>query len=592
MNSALVFATPTSFFVTLATFLMFYLSSKHAIKDGIVNKALMSCFYGVLLCFLSSMVVNNHGFLSFSVTIIVFIELMLLLLSLTFFVSFATQLLVGSKPGAGVGSLVFVCGLVLVLTFLFLSPDGAMVDKMRSLFPLVGFCYLAVAFWSKSGAYGFSYSLAAIVSSYASLLYLTGLLNLGDVKAWWNPAVVNISLSMAVLMMRSAELSKRIKGLEQSVVRNNQKFKEIIEHSPFPIVISKLSDDKLLIANDNATHLFGIYKQDIDRYKLKDFFADPNARKELAEKLEKERSVKDFEFLSDTQSAFSPFWLLSSASIIEYDMSPALYMAFQDITLRKNKEFMLKDQATKDPLTGIFNRRYFEDEIPQRISNYDFQSECFSVLMLDADHFKNVNDTYGHKTGDAVLIELATISDKALRDSDIVARYGGEEFVMFLDQTDEEQAKNVANRLRESISKIVVKADDGRDVTFTVSIGLCTSHYSTDLNQLVKNADLALYQAKENGRNRVEAYVPDFDVDADKIDTTESHHPIYDQQPEEEISLIEETNGLDTSSFDEPTDLGAPSFEEPTAPAFEEPAVQEYSEPTDLSAPSFAEPTA
>lgn len=111
-------------------------------------------------------------------------------------------------------------------------------------------------------------------------------------------------------------------------------------------------------------------------------------------------------------------------------------MAFQNITLRKARENSLQFQAERDPLTLAWNRRYFEKLAQERIKETLRKQQNFSLLMIDADKFKNVNDTYGHKTGDKVLTELVACCQNDLREDDIVCRFGGEEFIIYLDNTD------------------------------------------------------------------------------------------------------------------------------------------------------------
>ena len=227
-----------------------------------------------------------------------------------------------------------------------------------------------------------------------------------------------------------------------------------------------------------------------------------------------------------------------------------LYSAFQDITSRKNREILLKNQATRDPLTALYNRRYFEEEVAKQLTECTLQKIPYTVLMIDADKFKNINDTYGHKTGDKVLIELASVAERALRDDDIVARYGGEEFVVFLPGVSAEQGVVVADRLRQSISKIVVYSDANQPVSFTVSIGLSSSEISDNIDTLVKTADQALYRAKQNGRNRVERFSKqDFkafnEASATSYkDESLNHHPVFDKDNNREISLLD---GIETS---------------------------------------------
>lgn len=220
-----------------------------------------------------------------------------------------------------------------------------------------------------------------------------------------------------------------------------------------------------------------------------------------------------------------------------------LYCAFQDITARKQRENALLNQATHDPLTAIFNRRFFEKSVASKISSAHQKNQDFALLMIDADHFKNVNDKYGHKTGDKVLIELAHILERSLRPEDVVARYGGEEFVAFLSNVTPQIAEMVAERLRASIAGAVVYSEKAQPISFTVSIGIAPSGISDDVGLMIKMADDAMYLAKQNGRNRVEMYKPeafkDFKPDQKFKEQT---HPAFAQEEDNEISLLDDVN--------------------------------------------------
>ncbi len=160
--------------------------------------------------------------------------------------------------------------------------------------------------------------------------------------------------------------------------------------------------------------------------------------------------------------------------------------------------------ATTDGLTGLFNHRHFQERLSgefRRIARYP---RPLSLLIIDIDFFKKVNDNYGHPAGDAVLKGVADAIRKALRETDIPARYGGEEFAAVLVNTDTGGAVNLAERLRNTISGCAFQAD-GKNMRVTVSIGVasCPVHAQTR-EELVKLADTALYRAKNGGRNRVE----------------------------------------------------------------------------------------
>ena len=366
-----------------------------------------------------------------------------------------------------------------------------------------------------------------------------------DTNIWFVPALVNALFALSVLLVRINVLHSKLAEAAIEIEKNNHRLQEIVKSSPFPIIISRLSDDKIILANNNAIKLFGILPQEVERYRLRDFFVDADNRRLLSERLEREREVQDFDVLVKTPTGDSPFWLLASANIIDYNNDIALYSAFQDITGRKNREMLLKNQAIRDPLTSLYNRRYFEEEVFNRILVAKTTKESYSVLMIDADHFKRVNDTYGHKTGDKVLIELAATAEKALRDNDIVARYGGEEFVIFLDKANAEKAAVVAERLRQSMSSIVVYSDEGEEVRFTVSIGVSSSDVSDNVDTLIKTADEALYRAKQTGRNRVEVFhrsdlqMFNHHENMERKDFAQNHHPVFDGEDNREISLLD-----------------------------------------------------
>lgn len=163
----------------------------------------------------------------------------------------------------------------------------------------------------------------------------------------------------------------------------------------------------------------------------------------------------------------------------------------------------LERLATTDPLTSAFNRRHFmsrlEDEF-KRVRRYHHPS---SLLMIDVDHFKRINDSYGHDVGDIVLIQLVKVLEKALRELDTVARIGGEEFGILLPETGPKEALILAERLLGAVRAVRVQAA-GAELSFTISIG-CTqlNSDSRTIEGILKSVDVALYDAKNSGRDKV-----------------------------------------------------------------------------------------
>lgn len=176
----------------------------------------------------------------------------------------------------------------------------------------------------------------------------------------------------------------------------------------------------------------------------------------------------------------------------------------EDITERKALQDQLERQASQDYLTGLFNRRHFLEQGQVEFARMLRYGEALSVFMLDVDHFKNINDTHGHKAGDMVLQKLSDLLRLTLRTVDIIGRFGGEEFAVLLPETDLKVATEVAERLREIIARTGAELEDGRQLRFTVSIGVATlKDRHTSLDMLLNQADKALYQAKATGRDRV-----------------------------------------------------------------------------------------
>ncbi len=351
----------------------------------------------------------------------------------------------------------------------------------------------------------------------------------------------------AVFFMKIEQYKNELQKSYGTIDKLNLQISNMIDSSPFPIIISKLNGSKILLLNDKASDLLGVQKKDITYYKLNDFFVDEENRLSFFRILENDHEVQDFDIMVCTIINSAPFWLSVSAKAIEFNNEMALYMAFQNITLRKERENNLKNLADKDPLTQVWNRRYFEKLLPERIHDCIASSSYYSLLMLDADKFKNVNDTYGHKTGDKVLIRLAQICCNSLREDDIVCRYGGEEFIVFLNNTNTQSAVRVAERLRNNIAESSVEDDDGNKITFTVSIGVVSSEKNDSPEILLRQVDDAMYLAKHNGRNRVEVYdetaVKDI-LGNSKKKAKSDIHPVFSSEDTEEISLLDNYNKL------------------------------------------------
>jgi len=169
----------------------------------------------------------------------------------------------------------------------------------------------------------------------------------------------------------------------------------------------------------------------------------------------------------------------------------------------------LYERAVFDALTGLYSRRHFETELPRIFEEARRTGQPLSLIMTDIDHFKRINDTYGHKTGDEVLAGVARVVRSILRSYDMAFRYGGEEFCIVLQRTDLRTAFKVAERIRKMVSRSVLRSTDGRQVPVTLSCGVAElCGFDAGYTDLVERADGALYEAKRGGRNRTVTATP------------------------------------------------------------------------------------
>ncbi len=193
-------------------------------------------------------------------------------------------------------------------------------------------------------------------------------------------------------------------------------------------------------------------------------------------------------------------------SLYNYNNKHIGYLiTLQDITERKRLHEKVKRLASKDPLTGLYNRRYLLERAEQEVQRSRRYKHSISLLIIDLDHFKNINDTYGHLAGDRALIQFSTFLKDTLRNVDIIGRFGGDEFVVILPETELKTALTTAVRLCENFKQSSVPVDQG-DFSFTLSVGVSTEDdvsQNTDIYDLIERADRALYRAKALGRDQV-----------------------------------------------------------------------------------------
>ena len=188
-----------------------------------------------------------------------------------------------------------------------------------------------------------------------------------------------------------------------------------------------------------------------------------------------------------------------------------LYLAYVNL-----ENYNLKQMATTDKLTGALTRKYFETKFNQLITSAKSSNGSFAVLMIDIDKFKKINDSYGHRKGDEVLSYIGNVLKSTVRSTDLVTRYGGEEFIVLIKNATDEEAYNIAEKIRKNIEKLIIH---GIERPITVSIGISLfPQYSQFQEDLIEKADQALYYAKEAGRNKVALWNAQMDNTSNRVD--------------------------------------------------------------------------
>lgn len=347
--------------------------------------------------------------------------------------------------------------------------------------------------------------------------------------------------ALAVVFIRFSIYKADLQKSWNIIDKINLQIINMLDTAPYPALIASVSDNKLLLINSKAADIFGITKKELSYHKLNDLLIDENNRKLFFNML-REKDVTDFDLMVCNLISGTPFWLSAYARKADYMDKDAYYITFRDFGNRKEKNNISVSLSDKDPLTNLWNRRYFEKLADSKIQQCIQNNQNFALLLLDADKFKKINDSYGHKIGDMVLIKLAEICSNSLRDDDIVARFGGEEFIIFLNDADRHAAERVAERLRQSIEDNFIKTPDDEIIKFTVSIGVVSSEHIASLDLLLRQVDEAMFLAKHNGRNQIALYdekAVKTLMNKRKKTSKRDIHPVFANEETEEISLLD-----------------------------------------------------
>jgi diguanylate cyclase (GGDEF)-like protein/PAS domain S-box-containing protein len=294
---------------------------------------------------------------------------------------------------------------------------------------------------------------------------------------------------------------------EGAVRRSEENVRALFAAAPVAMALVRTEDSTVLFGNGRCADLFCVPQADLVGKRAVEYYVHAADRDRIVERVRRE-GYADGETVRMRRDSGEEFWALISARAIEFDGATTLLAGVTDVTEQKQLEERLRELAMQDELTGLYNRRHFVELAEAEVARARRTGTPLSLAMLDIDHFKAVNDVFGHPVGDQALRELARAMRETLRTSDVPARIGGEEFVVLLTDTALEGAVAVTERLRERVGRAEVKAGPDRVARFTVSGGVAELALGERLDGLLARADEALYRAKEEGRNRTITSVP------------------------------------------------------------------------------------
>jgi diguanylate cyclase (GGDEF)-like protein/PAS domain S-box-containing protein len=347
-----------------------------------------------------------------------------------------------------------------------------------------------------------SLSLAALEDDFARAL--------GDMQRTGQAILTTgVSIFTAVLLIGGIMLSRRFlaqnEELQATLAESESQLRQLVESAPLPLAIVRAADQQIVYMNSRALEQFALDLDAALAHTLAEFHVDPESRARLAEALSRRGSARDFEVrLRDARGR--EMWLMLSAEPMRYAGHVCLLVALADIDERKRLQDDMHRKAMHDTLTGLPNRAMFMESLERAVHKARRRASRFSVLFVDLDHFKEVNDTMGHHAGDLLLKVIAERLCAAVRAADMCARLAGDEFVVLVEEHGgPEEVMIVAQKMLAALAQPVTI--DWREVNISGSIGIASfGEDGTDVATLVRNADVAMYQAKERGRNNFQFY--------------------------------------------------------------------------------------
>ncbi len=292
-------------------------------------------------------------------------------------------------------------------------------------------------------------------------------------------------------------VSQRTIELQQS----EDNFRTLLATAPVPILLIGLDDDRVRFCNERAADLFGTTVDDIVGRLTPRLHANNDARRRFRDRLDLDRRI-DALAVEIPRGHDSSFWSLLNARTLVSAGETLVMLTLTDVTEQKRVEDQLRALATTDTLTGALTRRHFFDLAELEWTQASRHQHPLCVALLDVDHFKTVNDRYGHGMGDEALRMVGETVRGKLRRQDLLGRYGGDELALLFPETVLDGAKQVSDRIRLAVSQLEL-THRGDTIKLTISGGVVAGRQDEVLSVACDRADAALYRAKDSGRDRV-----------------------------------------------------------------------------------------
>lgn len=290
---------------------------------------------------------------------------------------------------------------------------------------------------------------------------------------------------------------KSLKNDIEHMMKKNDDLMNLFKSSHGEMYVIDSVTKEIILINKNAENLIGSEKLNHKNF-LEDIYKINSLNSNEIMKKIQSHDIKEIIEVSTCDKNSKGAAIFSSTKI-NFNNKHAFLIGLFDITEQKEAAENFRNIAIKDNLTGLFNRYYFDLRAQDEIAISDRYGEPLTMMMLDLDHFKNINDTWGHPAGDEVLKKTAEMLSSVIRKSDYVFRVGGEEFVVLMPKTDVKNAMAVAEKIRKAIENTEYNIEEN----VTISIGVSQKEKSEMLDSWYSRTDKALYYAKESGRNCV-----------------------------------------------------------------------------------------